>query len=89
MGPQSRFSVSWAMGAFRHYGYAALRRYRQLGIRGKVRTRALAFATFVSRTDLITLLVHLDLPIMLPGHLDSHTDHIRRHRSGPYRPGAV
>ncbi|EPT02745.1 hypothetical protein FOMPIDRAFT_1143170 [Fomitopsis schrenkii] len=36
MGPQSRVSISWAVGTFRYYGYAAFRRYRQLGIRGKI-----------------------------------------------------
>ncbi|KAH9843895.1 Golgi apparatus membrane protein TVP38 [Rhodofomes roseus] len=36
MAPQSGYSVSWALAAFKHYGYAAFRRYRQLGIRGKI-----------------------------------------------------
>lgn len=46
MGPQSRINISWALGTFRHYGYAAFRRYRQLGIRGKVRLHHAVSCTF-------------------------------------------
>ncbi|KZT71582.1 Golgi apparatus membrane protein TVP38 [Daedalea quercina L-15889] len=36
MGPQNRLSVGWAAATFKHYGYAAFRRFKQLGLRGKI-----------------------------------------------------
>lgn len=84
MGPQSRVSISWAVGTFRYYGYAAFRRYRQLGIRGKV------FAVNTSGIiELTRLLVHSDILTLFLGHLHSHTDRLHRARSGSHRPGAV